>query len=226
MKNTVIDNIFFDFNGTILDDLQLSYDILVESCLDAKIKVPTIGEYKEVFMFPVKKYYEKVGFDFTVYPFEKIAKTFNDEYWKRWKKETFLFPNLIETLNKLKKEGYKLYILTASEINLLLSQLNYFNITDYFDELIASKNNLAFGKIDYGKEYIKLNKIDTSKSILFGDTVHDFEVAKELNLKCLLFSKGHNSKEVLSKYADVVDSYDEFYDYIKRLNKHGKEKKS
>lgn len=73
------------------------------------------------------------------------------------------------------------------------------------------------GKIDYGKLYIKEHNIDLSKSIMIGDTVHDYEVSKEIGMECLLFTKGHNTKENLSKIGKTVDSYIDIYDYFSRL---------
>ena len=48
-----------------------------------------------------------------------------------------------------------------------------------------------------------------------GDTLHDAEVAQKLDVDCLLFSGGHNSREILSESTyQIVDSFDEIYQYI------------
>ena len=213
----MIDNIFFDFNGTILDDLELTYELLLESLEKYKLPFSSLEQYRNLFCFPVKKYYENVGFDFNKINFNELATDFINQYSIRQEKETRLFENCKETLEKLKNKGFHLYILTATEYNLLVKQLNHLGIYNYFDGLIAANNNLAMGKIDYGKLYIKEHNIDLSKSIMIGDTVHDYEVSKEIGMECLLFTKGHNTKENLSKIGKTVDSYIDIYDYFSRL---------
>ena len=213
----MIDNIFFDFNGTILDDLELTYELLLESLEKYNLPFVSLEQYRNLFCFPVKKYYENVGFDFNKINFNELATDFINQYSIRQEKETRLFENCKEILEKLKNKGFHLYILTATEYNLLVKQLNHLGIYNYFDGLIAANNNLAMGKIDYGKLYIKEHNIDLSKSIMIGDTVHDYEVSKEIGMECLLFTKGHNTKENLSKIGKTVDSYIDIYDYFSRL---------
>lgn len=213
----MIDNIFFDFNGTILDDLELTYELLLESLEKYNLPFVSLEQYRNLFCFPVKKYYENVGFDFNKINFNELATDFINQYSIRQEKETRLFENCKETLEKLKNKGFHLYILTATEYSLLVKQLNHLGIHNYFDGLIAANNNLAMGKIDYGKLYIKEHNIDLSKSIMIGDTVHDYEVSKEIGMECLLFTKGHNTKENLSKIGKTVDSYIDIYDYFSRL---------
>lgn len=213
----MIDYIFFDFNGTILDDLELTYELLLESLEKYNLPFVSLEQYRNLFCFPVKKYYENVGFDFNKINFNELATDFINQYSIRQEKETRLFENCKETLEKLKNKGFHLYILTATEYNLLVKQLNHLGIHNYFDGLIAANNNLAMGKIDYGKLYIKEHNIDLSKSIMIGDTVHDYEVSKEIGMECLLFTKGHNTKENLSKIGKTVDSYIDIYDYFSRL---------
>lgn len=213
----MIDNIFFDFNGTILDDLELTYELLLESLEKYNLPFVSLEQYRNLFCFPVKKYYENVGFDFNKINFNELATDFINQYSIRQEKETRLFENCKETLEKLKNKEFHLYILTATEYNLLVKQLNHLGIYNYFEGLIAANNNLAMGKIDYGKLYIKEHNIDLSKSIMIGDTVHDYEVSKEIGMECLLFTKGHNTKENLSKIGKTVDSYIDIYDYFSRL---------
>ena len=57
----MIKNIFFDFNGTLLDDVFLTFD--VENNLAKKYGVPpfSMEKYLDVFCFPVRDYYEKIG---------------------------------------------------------------------------------------------------------------------------------------------------------------------
>ena len=68
-------------------------------------------------------------------------------------------------------------------------------------------------KIQYGKEYAKLHSVKPSETIMIGDTIHDYEVSKELDFNCLLFTKGHNSKWRLEKLG--VKTFDNYKNLLK-----------
>lgn len=212
----MIKNIFFDFNGTILDDTQLCYDIEEEMLIKEGLPKVSLEYYLDNFGFPVINYYRQVGFDCSEANFNRLSEYFFSNYTKRQKAETKLSGDIKEILKKLKSDDYRLFILSASEEKILLRQLEELGISSYFNGIVASKNIHALGKIDYGKLYIEENHIDTNESVMIGDTYHDYEVAVALKLKPVLYSKGHNSRKVLDKTgAIIVDSFEEFYNLLK-----------
>ena len=73
-------HIIWDWNGTILNDLELCVD--VGNNLFRKKNIPTISveKYKDIFTIPVLKYYEAVGFDFSKESFEVLGKEWMQEY--------------------------------------------------------------------------------------------------------------------------------------------------
>lgn len=214
----MIKNIFFDFNGTILDDTDLCFDIEDEMIKEEGLTPVDKDFYLNNFCFPVKKYYQLVGFDISDENYNRISEKFFKKYLAREKEFTSLHKGIIDLLKNLKKDGYRLYILTASEESILINQLKQLGIFEYFDGFSASNNIAALGKIEYGKIFIKNNNINVNESLMIGDTLHDYEVAKELSLMPILFSQGHNSKKLLSTTdAKIVDSFDEFYKYLKNL---------
>jgi phosphoglycolate phosphatase len=214
-KNTR--NIFLDFNGTVLDDLDLSFNLINEMATICNVKPITKEEYRNSFTFPVKKYYESIGFDWSVKSFEELSVYFIEKYTERWKAETKVFKDFKKYIKKLRSAGFHVYILTASEENLLKSQLDYFGLNKYLDGFVASKDIHAKGKIEYGKEYLAQNNINPKQSVMIGDTMHDYEVAIELGMTPIMYTSGHNSKERLEKTgAKTVNNYKELY---KLLNK-------
>ena len=64
----------WDFNGTILNDMSAGIRAVNE--LLAKRNLPLISgieQYRNIFGFPVKSYYEALGFDFSKEPYDKLA---------------------------------------------------------------------------------------------------------------------------------------------------------
>ena len=60
----MIKNIIFDWNGTLIDDTQLSLEIENDLFLERGLRRIDLKEYRDCFCFPVIHYYEKIGFDF------------------------------------------------------------------------------------------------------------------------------------------------------------------
>ena len=68
--------IIWDWNGTLLNDLDLSVDSVNILLKERNLPTLTVEKYKDIFGFPVIDYYVKAGFDFEKEPFEIPAKQY------------------------------------------------------------------------------------------------------------------------------------------------------
>ena len=59
-----IHHIIWDWNGTLINDAWLFVEIMNEELKDRKLPLITVKDYRKHFTFPVKKYYENLGFNF------------------------------------------------------------------------------------------------------------------------------------------------------------------
>jgi len=190
--------IIWDWNGTIYDDTAFCVDIINNLLSKRGLAKLTVEKYKEVFDFPVKDYYQKIGFDFNKESFEKVGTEFIDEYNSKHfvcKLQTGI-KNLIIELNK---SGYRQFVLSAREEKKLIEDLKYYEIYSLFKDISGLNDHYANGKTAVGKKLIKQNGITPENCILIGDTVHDAEVADELKVDCLLISNGHHSYNKLKQ---------------------------
>ncbi len=198
--------IIWDWNGTLLNDVKACVDSM--NCMLDKRSVNkiTIDYYKSIFTFPVKKYYQELGFDFNKEPFEELSIEYIDLY-KRNSMGSPLQEGVIELLNFFKSRKYKQVILSASEQIALENQVKQRNIFNYFDSLIGLNNIHAKGKVDNAKNFI-VNSPGYDQIILIGDTMHDLEVAQEINAKCILVSNGHQviDREKFNGNAVIVNT--------------------
>jgi phosphoglycolate phosphatase len=207
--------IFLDFNGTVLDDVDLCLNLLNTMLVEKKHKALNLVEYKNVFTFPIIEYYKKAGFDFVGYTFNELADYFIVEYTKRNVTEASIYPDFSYFMDEVKKKGYKVVLCSASKKVLLIDQLKEFDIYDRFDDVIGLDDHFAVSKLELAKEYIKNKKVDLANSYFIGDTTHDAEVGVECGLNVLLIERGHQSKEVLNSTKKPVLS--SFVDVLKVL---------
>ncbi len=200
-----ITTIFWDWNGTLLDDIQICIDSINIMLKKRKKELITPEIYRKIFTFPVKDYYEKAGFDFTVEDFEKPAIEFIDIYTEKLVNAP-LFKNTEEVLDYFKQKYFPQYIISAMEQKSLIKSVNKRNIDNYFQKIIGLNNHYAESKIDRAKQLISEISINPETICLIGDTIHDYQVAKEIGCKCVLVTNGHqNHKRLKTVNCLVVD---------------------
>ena len=64
MKWKQYTHVLWDFNGTVYDDMEACLRSVNEMLSERGLPVLSAEAYREVFDFPVKDYYAKIGFDF------------------------------------------------------------------------------------------------------------------------------------------------------------------
>ena len=207
--------IFLDFNGTVLDDLNLCINLLNEMLVMKGHQSITKEKYLEIFGFPVIEYYKRAGFDFNNYTFSELADYFIAEYSRRNIKECKIFSDVKKALDLAHNNGFKVILCSASKLNLLIEQLVSFDILDLFDDVIGLDDHHAKSKVDLAVNYIKNNNIDINNLYFVGDTDHDALVAKSCNAKALLVARGHQNKHILNTHCSLV--FDSLYSAFEHI---------
>ena len=189
--------VIWDFNGTILDDVQIGIDSI--NVLLKRRALPLINgkdEYKEWFMFPIIEGYKKLGFDFEKESYGDVAEEWMQEYLCR-ESRAVIVDGIKSVLEYFKKKGIKQVIISASEIGMLKRQLENLGISEYFEDVVGLDNIHAASKKEIAISWRKKHQND---SLLFlGDTDHDHQVALAMDADCVLVSWGHQSFERLEK---------------------------
>lgn len=198
-----VERIIWDWNGTLLADVDVCVECMNE--LLSEYGLPTIEReyYREVFCFPVRDYYEKLGFDFGKVPFEKTGLEFIAKYDEKQSKAG-LCEGAREALALFSEAGFEQLVLSASEVNALRAQIAPFGIAGYFRDILGIDNRLAAGKLGIAQSYFSSRGISADATVLIGDTRHDAEVAKALGAKCVLVANGHQTPQALRKTGAKV----------------------
>ncbi len=207
--------VIWDWNGTLLNDVNLSCELLNRLLKNNGYKeYGGINEYKKVFGFPIKTYYQNAGFNFETHSFEDLAQQYMDMF-KQDHLSCELHENSQNVLSALQKKSVRQVILSASPVDMLLMQTEHWNVKQYFDKILGLSDIYAKGKVDIAKQWLVSEKPNLENAIMVGDTVHDAEVAKTLGVKCVLFSGGHQNYERLNKTgAAIIDDLKQVLDFI------------
>ena len=201
-----MESVIWDWNGTLLNDLELCITTINKMLQKRDLPLLDSNSYKEAFSFPVEKYYRTIGFDFEKEDFSVPAGEFIEMYHNSLN-ECNLHSNVKMILNCFRERGKRQFVLSAMKHTMLEKSLKQKEIYNFFEAVAGLKDHYAVSKIERGKELINDYNIKREKAYMIGDTDHDFEVAQELGIKCILVADGHQSEKRLRETgAKVVDS--------------------
>lgn len=206
--------IIWDWNGTLLDDVPLNIEI-VNTLLRERGKRPvdSVDYYKKEFCFPVIDFYRKVGFDLENEDFTLIARRYARLFDEGYPSAE-IFKEAEEILRLIKHSGREQLIISATEQGYLLKQVEYFELSHYFTDILGVSDVLGSSKTERAKKWIAERDVEPEKVLLIGDTQHDYATARAIGCDCVLVARGHNSKERLEETGCRV--YDDL-EFVKDL---------
>lgn len=204
-----INTIIWDWNGTLFDDVGICIESINLMLKDRGLEQLSKDRYLEVFDFPVREYYQKIGFNFEDEPFEIPANQFIENYFAKVDQAN-LHIGVHHVLQYFKNKGLTQIVLSAAEQTKLDELLKKHEIRHFFQKVRGLDHDYATSKIDLGRQMLHGMKINSYDVCLIGDTVHDFEVASALGCFCILFANGHHPVEKLRKTgAPIIHQLDE-----------------
>lgn len=201
------DTVIWDFNGTLIDDLDLVVRTVNTQLTKRDLSPLTAKAYRDVFGFPVEDYYRRIGVTFENETMSDLSADFFADYGPALK-DCPLHDGALEVLELLKKKVPRQFVLSAMEQGMLRSMIRHLGIEHFFDGIYGLAHQKADSKISRCRELQKDFDIDPRTTLFIGDTAHDAEVAQTLGLSVALISTGHQSAERLrATGSPVYESY-------------------
>lgn len=197
------EHIIWDWNGTLVNDAELCVAIVNQILSDYELMPVDRAYYSDKFSFPVSEYYKSLGLPSYGPEYQNISQRFIEEYRKNHHL-CKLQQNSIKILSHLKECGISQSVLSAGNIADVLDFVKYHKLSDFFTIISGVYHTHATGKSDIALKHLNQIQARTSKILLIGDTLHDFEIATDLEVDCILYSKGHNSESRLLQASNSV----------------------
>ena len=98
-------HIIWDFNGTLLNDAQLSVDCDNHVFDELGLARITIEDYRAHMTMPVRDFYTALGVDLNVYKYETISRIWLDRF-NRHAVSVGLVPGALELTKRMKEAGF------------------------------------------------------------------------------------------------------------------------
>lgn len=77
-------HVFWDWNGTIIDDLKINFSVINTLLSNRKRDTISLTRYRQAFTFPIKEFYSRVGLPINGEEYEKLV----SDYWALYKSKT------------------------------------------------------------------------------------------------------------------------------------------
>jgi len=215
MKHDLIDDIhqaisgrrhvIWDWNGTLLNDVDHAVRVMNSILSEHHLDLIDKKRYRQIFDFPVIRYYEQLGFNFHKESFESLCHKFVDRFMDGVQNLP-LIPEVKTVLTQLHAENTVQSVLSATDQVNLDAMIQHFELGSIFKYVYGIDNKFAGSKIERGHQLIEVCQIDKEETVIIGDTLHDLEVAEALGIHAVLISHGHQCHTRLkAKHNQVIE---------------------
>ena len=197
--------ILWDWNGTLLDDIQAGLDTF-NLMLARRGKNPiSLSYYRDHFAFPVKPFYAEIGFDLPHEDWDSIAREYHETY------ATFkpqLNRGTFSALTLLRNKGIGQSIISALRQDLLEKETTAHGVAPFMEFIRGTDNLNGSSKLERAKELLaEICRAHSNKDLAFtliGDSLHDGEVAAALGIDCIYCAEGTHSFARLSAHGKTA----------------------
>ena len=208
-------HIIWDFNGTLLNDTQLSLD--VDNNVFEKLGIPciTLDDYRNNMTMPVRDFYPTVGVDYSVHSYETIARLWLDEFNQK-AVGVGLVSGALDAIRFFHGQGRSQSVLSASYEPSLRKQCEALGLTPYMADISGLEDESASKKTEIGRRQLRELGLEGRDVVLIGDMLTDAHLAEDLGADCILVSWGHNDlKRLLSSGLPVARDFGELEEILK-----------
>jgi len=177
---------FFDWNGTLLDDLEIAYESVKEIFRRFKLQSPTLQEYRTKISSDFSGFYYQNGIPRETTPEELnlIRKEFLETYWCDAK----LHDGALGLLQTCAASGLKIGLVSAEVPEILAARLQQFGIKDLFFHAEGG----AWPKKDALKRLgEKLELRNGTWAFYVDDTPEGIQAASEAGFTTVGFANGY-----------------------------------
>ncbi len=214
MSHVRYTHLIWDFNGTVLDDVQHGINC-VNPMLEARglAIIPDVETYRSLFGFPIDDYYRRLGFDFNKEDYDTVLAPEWVAHYLAGEASCPENSGVSETIAAVTARGVPQIMLSASSYEQLMGQLTRLRLADAFDEVLGLDNIHARSKTHLAVAWKERNP--EAHPLFIGDTEHDADVARSIGADCVLFCGGHQSRErLLTCGVPVIEHITEILNYL------------
>lgn len=215
MSSKKYTHIFWDWNGTLINDALISLKALNIMHAKRGLKEITIDYFRTLEHTPLYGLFKKL-FSMNMADFDSFEKEYSSLY-NSLSAEMNLNEGAKEKLAEYKNTGIKQVILTSTWTSSVEEFTASLEVRNYFEAILGANSLEEGNKIERAGKYMERNNIGKKEIVLIGDSTHDVEVARELGIECFLTSSGYQAKDILLEKTKGLDNV-KVFDNLMEIN--------
>lgn len=192
-------NILFDLDGTITDSSPGIINSYLHSLNKIGLAEDSIEKLKSYIGSPLRAYYTE-RHNLSTADSEIAVKHFREHYAEKGIFENAVYPGMAELIDKLRVNGFRLFIATSKPLEFAITVLNHFKLKEYFGSIHGSDmsaDNKPKDKLI--ADSILMNGLVKSECVMIGDRYHDINGAKVNGIDSIAVTYGYESNKELSE---------------------------
>lgn len=213
MKRKKYDIVLFDLDGTVIDSDPMV--LATMNILYDKYRGGVRTDPAKVVYFSGPPIRDTLRNEFPDLDNQFIFEQFRDESYKLYPTHTSQYPHCREVLLRLKKDGFKLGVVTNKLHNLSIYALECIDLGDIFDVIVGYDDVINPKPNKEGMEKaIAFFNGSKERTIYIGDNKSDFDSAENAGIDCCLVNWGPRvlPSDIKPKYK--FNSYLELEDIL------------
>lgn len=190
-------NIFFDFDGTLVNTVRGTAESAKYALKQFNINTEGIEDIGKIFCGP-PLYATFSKFLISEEDIELAIKLYKEYQLNNTIELSQIYDGIKELLEKLKKQGAKLHIVTIKNRATVIKILEYLDIYKYFDVIIGLCDQFPKQNKKEMLKYVTKD-LELSKSIMIGDRKSDINAGHYCNIDTIGVTYGMDDYETLSQ---------------------------
>ncbi|REK35961.1 MAG: HAD family hydrolase [Actinobacteria bacterium] len=208
-------HIVWDWNGTLLDDLELVVRAVSRSV--ERLGHPPISpdDYRDHYTRPVRQFYDSLfGRHVGDMEWLDLNKTFHELYYAEVDAAA-LAADAVDALQRAADLGWGQSLLSMSTHEHLVPTVEAHGIAHYFDLITGLIEPSGDMKASHLRAHLASQHIDGKAVVVVGDTPDDHDAARSVGARAILYDGGSHHRSVLDAVgAPVVATLHEALDLI------------
>nr|WP_319394758.1 HAD hydrolase-like protein [uncultured Desulfobacter sp.] len=213
----MIENIFFDLDGTLTDPKE-GITRCIQFTLEAfGVKKPHADELTWCIGPPLRDSFAKILKTTDKDKIELAYITYRERFAKKGLYENRVYAGVHSCLDTIQKSGFKTFLATSKPEIYAKRILDHFDLSTYFTKAYGS--HLDGSLTDKGEliaHMLKIENLAPQKTVIVGDRVFDIEGGKQNGIMTAGVTYGYGSRDeiTLSKPDVIFDAFSDLLSFL------------
>jgi len=208
--------LIFDWDGTLCDSLTRIVECLQYAADDVGLPIPDPDSARDIVGLGLREALDRLFPEIRDEQIEKLRVSYSSHFRLLDHNPSPFYPGVLETLHRLKGEGYLLAVATGKSRGGLDRVLAAHGLGCFFDDSRCADETASKPDPLMVRELLQSLAVTPDRSLFIGDTEFDMEMAQRAQVPRIGVSYGAHGAERLKAYDlhACLDSITEIHEHI------------